>query len=394
MIVRYLFSSPEGDIPLQAKDLSRPFLVTREKAHPHLTLGHYFDVLKACVLKDQGQLLKWALKDRWHKDWGLEDVEILKIRSEKHGILYHLASVEVFLGEIQSKFTLSTAVSGPGIACLVREHDILGRLNRTCQLTFLPEIYGIRKMACPTDHGTTEEMVILSAQWFDDFHEWHLAMDPVDGRKKIKIWDLRRGHRYASSKEAFRIIEECSRILALYYDDVNFRQIGDWHHAAGDFIVNTRGDGKVNVRLTTVRKYEPLMASLSKEDVNPVVAMIYFFLDTTVQMRLDRLDGVGEMVWLDDFALTATIKGFFEGLCERKVNRVGAEGVRAEDIMKLIQSFDVRELERIFDPLLTHYAAREQDGIAFISTHMNNHINALFQAVQGMGSKLDIWTSK
>ena len=137
MIVRYLFSSPEGDISLEAKDLSRPFLITPEKAHPHLTLGNYFDAMKACVLKNQGELLKRALKDQWHKDWRLDDVEEIKIRSEKHGILYHLASVEVSLREICAKFTLSTAVSRAGMACLVREHDILDRLNRTFQLRFL-----------------------------------------------------------------------------------------------------------------------------------------------------------------------------------------------------------------------------------------------------------------
>jgi len=123
MIVAYLFSSPEGDISLDPEDLLRPF-------------------------------------------------------SEKHGILYHLASIEVFLKEIRTKFTLSTALSKAGIECLVREHDILDRLNQTFGFPFLPEVYGIREMACPTDQGTTEKLILLSAQWFEDYHEWHLAMDP------------------------------------------------------------------------------------------------------------------------------------------------------------------------------------------------------------------------
>ena len=382
MIVQYLFSSPEGDIPLEQANLSKPFLITPGKAHPFLTLGDYFNVLEACVLKNRGEFLERALKDKCHKDWRLENVEKIKIRSEKHGILYHLASVEVFIKEIRVKFTLSTALSRSGIECLVREHDILEHLNRTFGFPFLPEIYGIQEMACVTGQGTTEKMVMLSAQWFEDYHEWHLSMDPADGSRKIKIWDLKTGHRYASYTEAFRIIEECSKILALYYDYEDFCRIGAWHHTAGDFIVNIQGDGRLNVRLTTVRKYEPLMAGFSEKNVNPIIAMVYFFLDTTIHMRLDRLDGVGETAWLDDFAVPAAITGFFKGLYERETIGKGASGVQAARFLSLLQSFDRPELERVLEPLMEHYANQDSVGTAFMSAHMGDHISVLRQALQ------------
>ena len=31
-------------------------------------------------------------------------------------------------------------------------------------------------------------------------------------------------------------------------------------------------------------------------------------------MRLDRIDGIGDVVWSDDFAVEETINGFFQGL--------------------------------------------------------------------------------
>ena len=125
--------------------------------------------------------------------------------------------------------------------------------------------------------------------------------------------------------EAFRIFEESSKILALYYDGRDFSRIGAWHHAAGDFIVKARDDEGINVRLTTVRKYEPLPET---ENAAPMIALVYFFLDTTVRMRLDRLNGVGETVWADDFAVTATVKGFIEGLRAREIkgNAVAGSG--------------------------------------------------------------------
>jgi len=379
MIVAYLFSSPEGDISLASEDLSRPFLITPEKAHPHLTLGNYFDTVKACILKDRGELLNRALKGKYHEDFGLGDVRKIQIRSEKHGILYHLASVEVFMGETRVKFTLSTAISGKGVECIMHEHDILDRLNRNSEFSFLPEIYGIRKRTCNTAQGKTVEMVMLAAQWFEDYHEWHMAMDPIDGRRKIKIWDLKRGHRYVSSSEVSIIIEECSKILTLYYDFGDFSHIGLWHHAAGDFIVNTQRNGKLNVRLTTVRKYEPRSAT---KDAGPMIAVIYFFLDTTVKMRLDRLDGVGEMAWLDDFAVTATVKGLFEGLRARETKGDGLMPVQVSNLLSLLKSFDRPELERVFEPLMDHYATQNPDETAFMRTRISNHISVLCQALR------------
>ncbi len=379
MIVLYLFSSPEGDISLDPEDLSRPFLVTPEKVHPHLTLGNYFDTVKACVLKDRGELLKCALKSGSHEDFSLEDVRKIKIRSEKHGILYHLASVEVFMVETHVKFTLSTAISQKGVECITHEHNILDRLNHHSEFSFLPEIYGIRKMTCHTEQGKAEEMAMLAAQWFEDYHEWHMAMDPIDGRTKIKIWDLKRGPRYASTTEASLIIEECSKILAFYYNRRDFSHIGSWHHAAGDFIVNTQRNGTLNIRLTTVRKYEPPPAT---KDANPTIAIIYFFLDTTLHMRLDRLDGVGETVWLDDFAVTAAVKGIFKGLRAQEARGDGVAGVRADDLLTLMQSFDAPELKRVFAPLLAHYRAQHSDEAALISTRLDSHISILRRALQ------------
>ena len=379
MIVEYLFSSPEGDIPIGPEDLSRPFLVTPEKAHPHLTLGNYFDMIKACILEEQGEWLKRAVESGSHENFRLEEVRKIRVSSEKHGILYHLASAEVFMGETRAKFTLSTAISGKGVECIMHEHGILDRLNRESGFLFLPEIYGIKKMTCRMARGETEELVMLAAEWFEDYYEWHMAFDPFDGRQKIKIWDLKRGSRYASAMEEFAIIEECSKVLTLYYDFRDFRHIGEWHHAAGDFIVNTGRNGELNARLTTVRRYEPQPAV---EGVDPMIALIYFFLDTTVKMRLDRLDGVGEGVWLDDFALTATIKGFFEGLRVRETKGDGIPGTRVSDLPALLKSFDNSELNQIFEPLLALYAAQDSNDMDLISVNIVDHISFLRQALQ------------
>jgi len=382
MIVTYLFSSPEGDISLDPEDLSRPFLVAPEKAHPHLTLGDYFDTLRNCILEDEGKLLKGALKSASHKNFNLEEIQKIQIRSEKHGVLYHLASVEVITTKIAVKFTLSTAISEKGQGCMLREHHILDRLNRNFQFSFLPEIYDMRKMTCHTATGRPVEMVMLAAQWFEDYHEWHVTRDPSDDRQKIEIWDLKRGPRYASSGEASLIIEECSKILTRYYDFTDFNLIGAWHHAAGDFIVKCPRGRKPEVKLTTVRKYAPLMPGLSEKKVNPTIAFVYFFLDTTLRMRLDRLDGVGEMVWLDDFAVAATVKGVIEGLRLGELEGDDNAEKRAENLLSLLQSFDKPEFAQVFNPILAHYAAQDSNDMDLISAHIADHTRSLYRVLQ------------
>ena len=382
MIVTALFSSPQGDILLETDDLSKPFLLTPEKAHPHLTLGDYFDTIRNCILDDGGELLKGALKSTYHKNFNVEEIQKIQIRSEKHGILYHLASVEVFTAEARVKFTMSTAISNTGRDSILQEHDILTRLNRHSQFSFLPRIYGIRKMVCHAAGGRDVEMVILAAQWFEDYHEWHVTTDPSDPGQKIEIWDFKRGPRYASSGETSLIIEECSKILACYYDFENCSHIGEWHHAAGDFIVKCPPAAKPEVRLTTVRNYAPLMPAFSKKNLDATIPILYFFLDTTVRIRLDRLDGVGETVWLEDFAVAATIKGFLEGLRLQEQNGNGAAEVRADTLLSLLQSLDTSELTRIFDPLLAHYAAQNSNDMDLIGAHVADHITLLHQALQ------------
>ena len=382
MIVTYLFSSPEGDILLDPEDLARPFLLTPQKAHPHLTLGDYFDTIRNCILEDRGALLKEAFKSASDHKFNVEEIQKIQIRSEKHGILYHLASVEVFTTKSPVKFTLSTAISQKGRECILQEHDILHRLNRQTQFSLLPRTFGIRKMLCRTASGKTEEMVMLAAQWFEDYHEWHVTTDPLDLRQKIEIWDLKRGTRYASSGEAALIIEECSKIMACYYDFKNCNHIGAWHHAAGDFIVKCPQGHNPEVKLTTVRNYAPMMAAFTGKDADPTIAFIYFFLDTTIRMRMDRLDGVGEMVWLDDFAVTATVKGLFEGLRLQEVKEDGAKRIQGDGLLSLLQSFDTSELAQVFQPLLDHHTTQDSDGMDLINVHIADHIGLLHQAIQ------------
>ncbi|UCF56942.1 MAG: hypothetical protein JSW15_00150, partial [Deltaproteobacteria bacterium] len=312
MIVKYLFSAPKGDVPIGPDELITPFKITPSENHPFLTLGDYFEAIKEFILKDRAESLLGLLGDHFDKKIRLDRIHKLLIRSEKHGVLYHLASVEFFIDDQTIKHAVSTAISERGKAWLNREYDLLRYMGETFNLPYLPKVY--IKGQIEHQVGTRKESLsMFLAEWFEDYHEWHLSIDEKGKGQKLCIWDQQGGHRFATKKESFEIYKQASKILTLYYDTRNYSQIYPWHHAAGDFVVKTK-DGKVQVKLTTARKYGPVMAFLEEEQINPLVAIIYFFLNLTIKMRLDKLDGTGEVAWAGDFSVDAAIEGFFESL--------------------------------------------------------------------------------
>jgi len=376
MKVNYLFSSPNGDISPGPEDLARPFLITPSEAHPFLTLGNYFESIKAFILKDQAKPLISALKERLRKDTNLDDIREILIRSEKHGALYHLASVEILVSGQRIKLTISTSVSKKGEKWLTREYDILRHLNHSLGLPYLPNIYFKGKIEYQVDNRKHETLAMFLAEWFEDYHEWHLSVDETDKEQKICIWDLKNGNRYASKEEAFEIFRQTSKILTLYYDTLNFNQIYPWHHAAGDFIVRT-GDGRIDVKLTTARKYESIMPYFSEDAVNPMIAIIYFFLNLTIKIRLDKLDGVGETGWANDFAVDAAAEGFFEALGIMKSAGRYHLG-QVEELLSLLKSFNKEEFERLFQSLYSLYQEDDPSDFTVIQANLKTHIRQVY----------------
>ncbi len=108
-------------------------------------------------------------------------------------------------------------------------------------------------------------------------------------------------------------------ILTLYYDIETFNQIFPWHHAAGDFVIKIEED-EIDLKLITVRQYAPIfdtndITERKDRDLKFIIeGMLVFFLNLSIRMRLDRLDGVGDIMWSDDCAVKETLKGFYQAL--------------------------------------------------------------------------------
>jgi hypothetical protein len=370
--IEYLVSSPYGNISADKNKWHLPLECDTLKT-PYKT---YFNSIREFLVRNKLKLLLEAAGKKLGREIHLKEINKIIVRSEKHGFLYHPASIEVILKQGRVKFGLNVAVSEVGKDWLRKEFSVLKRLNTKFSLPYLPEPYFF---------GELNAMSFLTEDWFEGYHEFHICKDE-EGKQRLKLWDFDSGYKYLSSKQGFELYKQASKILTLYYDFKDFSQIYPWHHAAGDFVVKIPphppfpkgGEGGLDVRLTTVRRYEPLMVLRDKDFVNPFLGLFYFFLNITLRMRLDKLDGLGKVVWADDICLEAAVRGFLEALKlkEELENYIGS----VEEFSGLLKSFGEEELKITFNSIIDLYTGEEDFPV--LIENLEEHVKKLHAILQ------------
>jgi hypothetical protein len=111
------------------------------------------------------------------------------------------------------------------------------------------------------------------------------------------------------------------------------------------------------------------------------VAAIHFLLNLSLKMRLDRIDGVGEPAWIENFAVNAAVAGFFTGITATQAqNRLTIENV--SEFLEIMQSFDAQEIYDMYKSLLEIYAEEDQDDFRLIQAKLPAHTEELHEALQ------------
>lgn len=361
--MQYLVSSPYGDIPPDDDKLDFPL----EGDGSGTSYRKYFHSIENFLAQEDFELFLRAAGEKLGREIPLKEVNRIIIRTEKHGLLYHPASIELILQQEKTKFCLNVAVSDLGKVWLQKEISVLKKLHNTFNLPYLPEVYF---------GGNHNSMCFLLEDWFEGYHEFHITRDE-EGGKRLKLWEFGNGYKYISPEQSFELYSQASKILTLYYDFQNFKEIYPWHHAAGDFVVKIDGK-KIDVRLSTARQYEPLLDYT--QQINPLLALFYFFLNLSVRMRLDKIDGVGEVIWADDTCIKATITGFFEAL-KIKEGLDGYPGLAGE-FSGLARSFRQDELTDTLKPIVDMYQGSED--LPIIDNNLEKHIEELCATLQNL----------
>ncbi|MBW1742105.1 MAG: hypothetical protein JRJ47_01580 [Deltaproteobacteria bacterium] len=372
-----LLPSPDGHVPLDDSTSQAPMRLTRhgDTLPGDLTLnyGQYFKGIAAVISNDSYASLIKATTRQLERDVFLSDIDRILICAEKHGSDYHPAKIEVVLPDAIAAFVMNVAVTARGRACLSREHEVLQVLNRKYDFPYLPRTYF-------QDEASPPSMFMFLADWFEGYHEFHLSVDPESGSQKVALWDSDRGHVYLSELQTREIYRQAAMILTRYYDVETFEQIFPWHHAAGDFVVKAEAES-VNVRLITARQYTPMIDS--SEGVTAHDALLFFLLNLSLRMRLDRLDGVGAVAWANDGCVQATLEGFMEGLGIKEQREVIPGGF-LDAFIRDIKSSSVGELSHGFRTLVDACDQSAPD-IGVLRNNLEKHTSKFYSTLQNLG---------
>ncbi len=276
-----------------------------------ISYGEYFSAARSFIEKDRFDNLLKAVSLVAKRSISLEDIKEIHVFLEKHGEFYHPSKIEVLHCGQKIRFVLNVAVSDTGKNYIEKEYGALQKLNREPALGFVPEVYGKGE----TDINDNNKVQMFLGQWFDGYHEFHISGGP-DKIKKIVVWDPEQGKRFLSSDQIQALYKKAAFILTRYYNTGTFEQIYPWHHAAGDFVLKQQ-NGKIDLKLITARQYHSFSEDDGKKSRDPAAileALLVFFLNLSIRMRLDRIDGVGKIVWADDIAVEGAVEGFFAAL--------------------------------------------------------------------------------
>jgi hypothetical protein len=359
--------------------LARP--TSGRSAEISVSHGQYFSSVRTFLEQDGGEMFCGVLAQRLQQTVMPEDIRQVQIHLEKHGEFYHPARIAAdVLGHTVS-FVLNAAVSETGKKYINAEFDHLKRLGAESGASFLPRAYSLGKAAT----GGGPEFYMFLAQWFENYHEFHISRQTCGNQRLVCVWDDQKGRYTLSPEQSLTLYRQAAGIMTAYYNVSTYEHISPWHHAAGDFIVRLE-QNHIDLKLITVRGYAPLFQKLNGQTHGPpnaeqiLQALLIFFLKLSIRMRLDRVDGVGELVWSDPGVVESTVAGVFDGLAQKPADPILPEAVdicfkyylslcRRQDLFELAES-----ILKTVPP-----AAPE---IALIKQHLAEHVQLLFQSIQ------------
>jgi hypothetical protein len=383
--VRLVATTPTGDIHLGAESSAKhlPAGPQTAKGESELLYGPYLEAVHYLLKRNNWQKILEALAHRLGRLVKLEEVDSIEIRTEKHGAFYHVARTDLSVsGQIVS-FAVNVAVSDAVRSQLERDFNLLHRLTKRYNYKFLPQVYFKGAGIYREPGKPLRWLYMFVAEWFRDYHEFHLHLDQSDGSNRMLLWDLGGGSRYLSKNHCIELYQRAAKILTVYYDWNNFKQIYPWHHAAGDFVLREKGD-TVDLRLVTVRDYAAVVDFTTGKKAGKLLALILFFLHLTIQLRIDRLDGVGDVVWAEDYCLDGVVSGFLEGLTEGEGR--GRRGMPSPlEIHALLRKFSGEEWMQFLVELLETYSFSREE-LSLIRDHGNGHIERLQQVLARVAS--------
>lgn len=342
-----------------------------------LSIGEYFDACVSFLSQDNDHILKTGLSVQMDKSVASNDIAHISVYLEKHGAFYHPLKLVVQLtNQMNVQFVINGAVSNKGLAVIEQESKLLMKFYQSGHHLYLPQVYGSGWIETPKG-----VMGFFMGQWLDGYKEFHLTQK--DGEDQIVVWESDGTCSYFTMDQAGPIYKQAAKILTDLYHAQTGEQAFPWHHAAGDFVVKYEND-RFDVKLITIRGFH----SFSEFEPDPenhgahiLPSLLLFFVQMALRIRLDRLDGVGDYVLVNEDILPEVMTGFLTSLDEK------SENSGLEDLKKLFvefaAQFDLEQWKEITENVVQSYPS-PPDEKALLIKNITPHckiIEAFFKSV-------------
>jgi hypothetical protein len=388
---RFKFFLSSKKNPVQEGDLiwPTPIPLTRHqstgtfKPDSDISVNHddYFTAVRDFLERDRYAIVVRSVSHHLHRNITQDEIKEIRIFLDKHGEFYHPSKIEVALQADEISFVMNVAVTDVGKQLAQREFRLLKMLNMNYPDSFIPRVYAEGNVFTKTNQVETQ---MFLGEWFEGFNEFHISFDPDDKKHKLIVWDHEHGNFFLTAHQTTELYRQAMKILTYYYNIETFEQIFSWHHAAGDFVLKCQEED-IELKLVTVRQYRSMYENNGSVCINPdaemvLEALLVFFLNTAIKMRIDRLDGVGDIVWSDEVALIGILKGFFEGLALKSFVSVFAEPLDHcfyEHLLSCSRAdfFDLNHA-------IAHTYPSQTPEAPIIRRHLGKHIKDLYNAVR------------
>lgn len=374
-LIRYSISDPSSLVSPTSDEWSTCLPLERgpEGQCGHsVNVGDYFNAAESYLSENGFEAIRSGALYTSSASISPQDIKDVNICLVKHGRFYHPSKIIVNLKNQQTfSMALNIAFSPEGNACVDRECKALIALNK--RIDFIPKVFGKKSHIRKDDLDYS----MFSAQWFENYHEFHLSLDN-QGVQRLIVWDTKKGHYYLSNKASLTLYRKIAYIMTCCYDPFTGEQIQPWHHAAGDFIIKDDAEG-VDVKLITVRQVTSLFQELPDDDESLAEAAIIFLIGLTLRTRIDRADGVGETLWADSYSVQATVQGFFDGLCSRVFTSHKGSTLKTR-IIELSSQLTLDDILDYSRMIIESYNPLSPD-VSVIVNNIDNHARDLYQTL-------------
>jgi hypothetical protein len=352
-----------------------------------VTYGDYFTAVHRFI-EDKGRLgLTNALRKSVGHSITAADLGTVRIYLEKHGHFYHPARITVAVDNLRPAFVVNVAVTKIGRSYLREDFGNIRLLNDRFPYRFLPQVYCKGVATLP---GRSQRLELFLGEWLEGYHEFHLSGEPAEMNSRLVVWDPVKGTHPLSKQQRIDVYRQIALILTAYYDLETFEQIFAWHNAAGDFIVRTDG-GRIDLRLITVRKYAPLFVDAPRDTDTTLQALLIFWLNLSIRIRLDRLDGVGEFGCGHDDMLGAALNGFFDGLAlQVRFGRIPRE--LPELFAGYLKALSPDDLDTLLEGIALRMQCQAPEK-ALIRKQLKRHGEKMTQAIDRLPQELIVSTT-